>query len=210
MEKENCSSHTKRIDSLSENNLLLEWSEEWHRSTRHELLSHIPREQLISVFKSPFCELDESYLWSTTQYKEILDIVPKDKIIIDLWCWEAAQSFYFKDYKRYIWVDVVPMSYNDSIKRNDSLWMWFDRFYTPNTTHYVCTAKDFLGLEFGKLNIDANDCFVIMCLIPDSQSMINCLDKFPNIKIYFPGIWFDFFRYNWKVIRDNNHYQRIK
>lgn len=188
----------------------MEWPEEWHRSTRHELLSHIPCEQIIRVFKSPFCELNESYLWSTAQYKEILDIVPKDKIIIDLWCWEAAQSFYFRDYKRYIWVDVVPMSYNDSIKRNDPLWMWFDRFYTPNTTHYVCTAKEFIDTEFNKLNINKEDCFIIMCLVLGTQSMINTLNDFPNIKLYFPYYWLDFLKYDWKVIKDNNPYQRIK
>ena len=208
MEKENCGDHIERINPLCVNNILLDWPEEWHSSTRHELLKHIPREQIISVFKSPFCELDEFHLWSTIQYKEILDIVPKDKVIIDLWCWEAAQSFYFKDYKKYIWVDVMPMSYDDSIKRNYR--MWSDRFYTPNTTHYVCTAKEFMDIEFDKLNINKEDCFVFMILVPGIQSMINILNDFPNVKLYFPYDWFDYFKYNWKVIKDNDPWHSIK
>ena len=49
----------------------------------------------------------------------------------------------------------------------------------------------------------------VICIELDSN-MINILNDFPNVKLYFPYDWFDYFKYNWKVIKDNDPWHSIK
>ena len=73
-----------------------------------ELYTMIPREKIEKIFReseTAGAELDYTFLGFEKVYKAATLFVPKNKVIIDLGCGYAFQSWYFKDYRKYIGVD---------------------------------------------------------------------------------------------------------
>lgn len=70
-----------------------------------ELFKLIPREKIDHVFQSSqtvCAECDISFLGFEKVYKAVTQFVPKSKVIIDCGCAYAFQSWYFRDYRKYI------------------------------------------------------------------------------------------------------------
>ena len=161
----------------------------------HELMTIIPKEQMNEVFSSGCCELDCFFMGFTDIYKGVLDIADTGKTIIDLGCYVAAQSYYFKEYTRYIGVDPLPMS-----EQPDQDTIWCKRFHTENTVHYVASAQEFITDIFPDLGIDKQDCMVIMSYVPSCTAMEMAIDFFDNIRVYYPdcmdGCGYDYLFYD--------------
>ena len=170
-----------------------------------ELWGKIPRKKLDKIFECPYCEFDYTFLGFTKQYKEVLDYTRESMVIIDLGCSAAIQSYYFKRYRQYIGVDVVPTKPNEDFP-ND---IWQTRLSYPNALHYACTIQHFIKHIFPNLHFSKEECFAVMSYVPDGDASKMAIDFFPNIKVYYPGGkegGIDFLRYNNTVYKDDYYY----
>lgn len=80
-----------------------------------ELFKLIPRDKLDRVFElsqTVVAECDYTFLGFENVYKSATLFVPREKVIIDFGCAYAFQSWYFRDYRKYIGVD-NSVSYSD-------------------------------------------------------------------------------------------------
>lgn len=141
-----------------------------------ELFNLIPKEKLDYLFEHSNAggELDHTFLGFEKVYKEVLDYVPKDKIIIDLGCAYATQSYYFKEYAKYIGIDISGNP--DSV------------IHTENSEFYFMTIQKFINEIFPSLNIDLNNIFAICSYVPDKEAQKLAENTFPYCKIYYPGL----------------------
>lgn len=142
-----------------------------------ELFKLIPRERIDHVFKASktaSAELDYTFLGFENIYKAVTLFVPKDKIIIDLGCGYAFQSWYFKDYQKYIGVDRA-MSFSDVLE-------------TENSEFYFTSIQDFIRrippiLQYNKENI-----FAICSYVPDAEARELVRKAFPYCLVYYPTV----------------------
>lgn len=140
-----------------------------------ELFQIIPIEKLDEVFqtsKTVSAECDYSFLGFEEVYKAVTLFVPKNKVIIDLGCAYAFQSWYFKDYKKYIGVDC-------GVKSEDV-------FRTDNSEFYRMTIQDFCRKSFPKLGYSLDDVFAICSYVPDDDARNLARIHFPHCLVYYP------------------------
>lgn len=138
-----------------------------------ELKNKIPVEEYNSVMSQQTCELDSSFLGFINVYKGLTKIIPKECIVIDFGCNLAAQSYFFKDFKKYIGVDTVKER----------------RFNPTNCTHYICSIQEFVeseldGLFDGKENLDF---FAICSYVPDENATELVRKTFKNVFCFYPN-----------------------
>lgn len=139
----------------------------------------IPKEEMDRVFTESYsasAEMDASFLCFDDQYREIRDNTSKDKIILDLGCAYAPQSYYFTDFKKYIGVD-LPMGFGDEIR--------FDR--TENSEFYIMSIQDFIKDVLPTLPYDLETIVAICNYVPDEQAQQMVIDTFPNHYVYYPS-----------------------
>lgn len=142
-----------------------------------ELFKIIPRDKLDYVFENSQKASAEQYftfLGFEEVYKAATLFVPKDKIIIDLGCAYAFQSWYFKDYKKYIGVDVLC---------NES-----DVLKTENSEFYFMSIQNFIKNIFPKLGYSKNEVFAICSYVPDKNARKMVREFFKNCLVYYPLI----------------------
>lgn len=138
-----------------------------------ELKNKIPEEEYNLVISQPTCELDSSFLGFINVYKGLSQIIPKECIVIDFGCNLAAQSYFFKDFEKYIGVDTVKER----------------RFKPKNCTHYICSIQEFIeselvGLFDGKENLDF---FAICSYVPDENATELVRKTFKNVFCFYPN-----------------------
>lgn len=142
-----------------------------------ELFRIIPRDKVCEVFrksKTVCAECSHSFLGFEKVYKAVTMFVPKDKIIIDLGCGYAFQSWYFRDYKRYVGVDC-------GVKPEDVLRL-------DNSDYYFMTIQDFCKKSFAKLGCNLDDVFAIASHVPDDDARTLVRTYFPHCLVYYPTI----------------------
>lgn len=140
-----------------------------------ELSKLIPSEKLDYLFKHSDCgaELDKSFfLGFEDVYKGVLNFVPNEKIIIDLGCAYATQSWYFREYKQYIGVD-SEMNDNSVI-------------HTENSEFYFTSIQNFIHNIFPSLKLDLENVFAICSYVPDEEARLLVRETFPNCLVYYP------------------------
>lgn len=139
-----------------------------------ELFRLIPREKLDELFKNSnaSAELDKSFLGFEKVYKSVLNFVPKSKIIIDFGCSYATQSWYFRDYKKYIGID--------SDTNENSV------IHTENSEYYYTSIQNFIVNIFPNLNIPKENVFAICSYVPDEKAREMVRERFPNCLVYYP------------------------
>lgn len=140
-----------------------------------ELFQIIPREKLDEVFqtsKTVSAECDYSFLGFEEIYKAVTLFVPKNKVIIDFGCAYAFQSWYFRDYKKYIGVDC-------GVKPEDVL-------KTDNSEFFFMTIQDFYRKSFPRLGYSLDDVFAICSYVPDDNARTLVRMCFPHCLIYYP------------------------
>lgn len=142
-----------------------------------DILNYIPMKEVDRLFEKNYrmaANACLSFMGFTRVYKNLLDIVPKHYTIIDLGCCYAPQCYYFKDYKKYIGVDVSDE----------------ERFATPNTVHYVMSIQKFIKEVLPELHLNLKECFAICSYVPDDKATELARHTFPNILVYYPaGTW---------------------
>lgn len=139
-----------------------------------ELFKLIPKEKLDELFKNSDAgaELDYTFLGFEEVYKSVLSFVPKSKIIIDFGCAYATQSWYFRDYKKYIGID------NASNEKSV--------IHTENSEYYFTSIQNFITNIFSTLNISKKDVFAICSYVPDEKARKMVRESFPNCLVYYP------------------------
>lgn len=123
-----------------------------------------------------YCELDHTFMGFEDKYQLAADIVPKEKTIIDIGCYMGAQGYYFRDFPRYIGVD-LPGTKD----------FYVERFEFNNTTHYENDGASWIKDVFPTLNLDLKDVFVICSAVPNEPLNQLIKDTFPNHLVWYPG-----------------------
>lgn len=134
----------------------------------------IPKDEIKRVFTESVtasAEIDITFLAFEDIYEMVLKNTTNDTIIIDLGCAYAPQCWYFKDYQKYIGIDLPS---EDNI-----------RFKTDNTEFYLMSIQDFIKDVLPTLNIDLNKCVAICSWVPDREAQELVRDTFPRHYIYY-------------------------
>lgn len=156
-----------------------------------ELYTLIPKEKIDRIFEkseTASTELDYTFLGFEDVYKAVTLFVPKDRIIIDFGCGYAFQSWYFKDYRKYIGVDVSPVG-------KDVL----DILETGNSEFYHMRIQDFIRNHVRKdrygfcdIKLENMECqtvenvFAICSYVPDTEAQRLVRETFPHCLVYYP------------------------
>ena len=156
-----------------------------------ELYTMIPREKIEKIFmesETASAELDYTFLGFEEVYKAATLFVPKNKIILDLGCGYAFQAWYFKDYRKYIGVDVFHGT-EDILKILE----------TGNSDFYHMTIQDFIqqyvreeregfceiklpGMEPQSIE----NVFAICSYVPGEYVRKLVRETFPYCLVYYP------------------------
>jgi hypothetical protein len=136
------------------------------------LFSLLPKDQVERVFSSEYCDISPEFLGFVDIYESLSKIIPLDWTVVDLGCSYATQSFFFKDHRSYVGVDVYA-----PIK---------SRFFTENTTHFYMSIADFVKKKRFK---DKDRIFAICSYVPPwkNDNMSICRHTFKNVFTYYPS-----------------------
>lgn len=136
-----------------------------------DLIKQIPKELIDKMFKNADIDVDYTFLCFEEVYKAVTWFVPKNTIIIDFGCAYAFQSWYFKDYKKYIGVEIHGNKY--SVLKLD------------NSEFYFMSIQEFIS-DFDKLGYDKEEVFAICSYVPDKQARQMVRENFPYCLVYYP------------------------
>lgn len=140
-----------------------------------ELFRLIPKEKIKYIFEnSETCsaECDCQFLGFEEVYKAVKMFVPKEKVIIDLGCCYAFQSWYFRNYEKYIGVDC-------GIRDNVVL-------HTKNSEFYFTSIQNFISEVFPKIGYKKENVFAICSYVPDEEAQQMVKEFFPYCLVYYP------------------------
>ena len=149
-----------------------------------DLFTKIPREELNRLFEESYAnaELDFSFLAFEDIYQKVLEIAPKNKIILDLGCAYATQSWYFRDHKEYIGVD-----YGACMKENPT---YEDNLkcviHTENSRYFFESIQTFIKETLPTLGLNLNDVFAVCSAVPDKDARELVRETFPSYLDWYP------------------------
>ena len=133
------------------------------------LYSIIPNDELMQIINQEDSEYEYRFLGFLDIYDNAVKQTNKNMIIIDFGCYLAAQSYLFKDYKKYIGVDIINMK----------------RFTPNNCEHYICTIQNFIKNYPEYCNMP--NVFAICSYVPDNGARKLVKENFKNCLIYYPS-----------------------
>lgn len=152
----------------------------------HELRELIPDAQYEMVMNQGACELEDDFLGFVDRYQALSTIIPRDWVVVDLGCYLAAQSWFFKDHRAYVGVNsrLRDWSYDPVTKEEE----WFGnmtRFAAPNTHHVTASIQEFIkeNPEF----CAREDVFAICSYVPDFEATELVRQTFKNCDIFYPS-----------------------
>lgn len=140
-----------------------------------ELFKLIPREKIEHVFnisQTAAAEQDYTFLGFESVYQAVTLFVPKSKVIIDLGCAYAFQSWYFRDYRKYIGVD-NGVCYADVLE-------------TENSEFHFTSIQNFVKNIFPKLGYSTDEVFAICSYVPDENAREMVRGYFSHCLVYYP------------------------
>lgn len=140
-----------------------------------ELFQIIPKDKIDHVFETSrtvSAELDYTFLGFEDIYKAVTLFVPKSRVIIDLGCGYAFQSWYFRDYKKYIGVDIFT-------KKEDVL-------ETDNSEFYFMSIQKFINEIFPIFGYRKEDVFAVCSYVLDEEANKMIREFFPHCLVYYP------------------------
>lgn len=126
-------------------------------------------EQLHDILCQPDCEYiacPNGFMGFLDVYDAVRSFVPKERTIVDLGCYLAAQAFLFDDYKKYVGVDVVDMK----------------RFETNNSLHFMMSIQEFVK----KHGDEYKDAFAVCAYVPDREAADLVRHSFADCLVYYP------------------------
>lgn len=128
------------------------------------------RNQIEDVFgQSNIVEISPDFLGFIEIYNNLSKIIPKEFIIIDFGCGYNAQSFYFKEHKKYIGID---------------FWPNLIRFQAPNTELVIDSIKNYIEHN----TFDIENTFAICSYVPNWECKNRELIRltFDNCFTFYP------------------------
>lgn len=140
-----------------------------------ELFKLIPKEKIDHVFQTSntvSAECDIEFLGFEDVYKAVTLFVPKSKVIIDCGCAYAFQSWYFRDYRKYIGVDNGVCS--------------TDVLEAENSEFYFMSIQGFIKNVFPALGYGLDDVFAVCSYVPDDGARESVRKFFPHCLVYYP------------------------
>lgn len=138
-----------------------------------ELFQMIPKEKIDNMFENSNtlgAECDYTFLGFEEVYKAVTLFVPKSKVIIDLGCAYAFQSWYFRDYRKYIGVDAHIA----------------DVLETENSEFHITSIQNFIKHVFPKLGHSIDEVFAVCSYVPDKNAREMVRNFFPHCLVYYP------------------------
>ena len=150
----------------------MSYEEAYFRMANEALLKIISPDELREVLSQDMCELEPDFLGFVDKYYALSKIIPREATIIDFGCYLAAQSYFFKDHKAYIGVDVVRE---------------MRRFQPPNATHYCGSIQDFLRESIPSIYDPENFRYFAICnYVPDRTASRMVRERFRNCFCFYP------------------------
>lgn len=143
-----------------------------------ELYKLIQREKINRIFEkseTAGAELDYTFLGFEEVYKAVTLFIPKSRAIIDFGCGYAFQSWYFRDYRKYIGVDVGSVC-------EDVL----EILKIGNSEFYHMSIQEFIRNEFHKTGYSFDEAFAICSYVPDTDAQRLVRETFPHCLVYYP------------------------
>lgn len=137
---------------------------------KNKLLSQINPKEIKQVLHDSNVDIDMEFIGFVEQYYHLSKIIPKHFTVIDLGCASGFQSYYFKDFKNYIGIDV-----SNSIRVKPP----------SNAIYYIRDIKSFI--KENVKNMDLNTCFAICNFIPDKKAVKYARKVFTNIFVFYPA-----------------------
>ena len=140
-----------------------------------ELFKLIPREKIDHVFRTSQtveAECAYDFLGFEEIYKAVTMFVPKSKVIIDCGCAYAFQSWYFRDFRKYIGID-NGLCFADVLE-------------TENSKFYFMSIQYFIKNMFPALGYGLDDVFAICSYVPDDNAREIVRNFFPHCLVYYP------------------------
>lgn len=140
-----------------------------------ELFKLIPEEKIDHIFQTSQtagAQCDISFLGFEEVYKAVTLFVPKNKVIIDCGCAYAFQSWYFRDYQKYIGID-------NGLCCSDVL-------ETENSEFYFMSIQKFIKNVFPTLGYSIDDVFAVCSYVPDDEAGETVRNFFPYCLVYYP------------------------
>lgn len=140
-----------------------------------QLFKLIPKDLLDKLFENSnaSAELDDEFLCFEDIYIKALEVTTRKTIIIDLGCAYATQSWFFRDYKKYIGVECSG---------DEKTVM-----HVENSEFYFTTIQNFIKEILPTLDINLNNVFAICSYVPDAEARQMVIDTFPYYLVYYPG-----------------------
>lgn len=156
-------------------------ADKWSQPTPEEISLYlsekiIPKEEFERVFKQEWTQADISpcFLGFVDTYYHLSQIIPLYYTIYDFGCAYNAQSFLFKNHKKYIAVNPIDETFS-----KDSV------FKTPNCEFYPMTTGEFLK-QYPPTD---EHCFAICNFVPNwhGEDSIELVKKhFRNCYTFYP------------------------
>ena len=154
-----------------------------------ELFKLIPKEKIEHIFtvsETAGAELDHTFLGFEKVYKAVTLFVPKTRIIIDFGCGYAFQSWYFKDYKKYIGVD--SFSTENDVLKTDNAEFFFMRIQDFIKSYVRKDRSGFCDIKLENMDWQSvENVFAICSYVPDADAQRLVRETFPHCLIYYPG-----------------------
>lgn len=120
-------------------------------------------------------DIDPNFVGFIDVYFFLSQIIPRDRVVFDVGCAYAFQSYYFRDHFRYVGVD-------GSDPR--------DRLTLPQTCHsydYIKSADDLRALK--KLFVpEDRECFAVCSYVPGGRLAKMTKAAFPDCFTFYPSL----------------------
>lgn len=142
-----------------------------------ELWRLIPTDEMRRVSDCGYCDLSCDFLGFIDTYWHISRMLDDRYTIIDFGCAFAPQSYFFRNFRRYIGVDLMC-----------------DTFFRQNEEDGNCVFYPHTDIQrwieevFPTLGLDVTKCFAIVNYVPDMHGRCakSAKEVFPNIYTFYP------------------------
>ena len=135
------------------------------------LYFQVPEDVLNDVLTAPFCELDPTYLGFESFYQAVALTWPYRYNVIDVGGYVGVQGWLFRDFERYIDVDLRLRARRCALP--------------PNGRHVEMDGREYLA-QFHSFRAAATNDLFICSAVPDRE-VREAVMAMPNHVVWYPG-----------------------
>lgn len=117
-------------------------------------------------------DIDPTFVGFIDIYRHLSNIIPRNRVIVDIGCAYAFQAYYFRNHRFYVGIDPTPKE---------------DRFQIPNSIHHellVQSSAYLMGLNYG-VNC-TEPLFAICSYCPDNRATKAMKEAFRDCFSFYP------------------------